>query len=121
MQEVNSCSTLYLSINNIDSSHECDQLLCLIQLDSSVQTNTIQKKFVLKEQVRPSPSIICVCVYDSAPLKSLGEVDLQVTNLKSNEVMNVTFAVVGNKLQSLLGHQVIQKMNLITVIDETSS
>lgn len=32
--------------------------------------------------------------------------------------MNVIFAVVSNKLQSLLGLQVKQKMNLITVNDE---
>lgn len=86
------------------------------QLDSGAQTNTIQKKYVRKEQVRPSSSTLRV--YDSTPLKTLGEVDLPVTNPKSNEVMNVTFAVVSNKLQSLLGLQVIQKMNLITVNDE---
>lgn len=66
--------------------------------------------------MRPSSSTLRV--YDSTPLKTLGEVDLPVTNPKSNEVMNVTFAVVSNKLQSLLGLQVIQKMNLITVNDE---
>lgn len=32
--------------------------------------------------------------------------------------MNVTFAVVSSKLQSLLGLQMIQKMNLFTVNDE---
>lgn len=85
-------------------------------MDSGAQTNTIQKKYVRKEQVRPSSSTLRV--YDSTPLKTLGEVDLPVTNPKSNEVMNVTFAVVSNKLQSLLGLQVIQKMNLITVNDE---
>lgn len=62
------------------------------QLDSGAQTNTIQKKYVRKEQVRPSSSTLRV--YDSTPLKTLGEVDLPVTNPKSNEVMNVTFAVV---------------------------
>lgn len=61
------------------------------------------------------PSSSTLRVYDSTPLKTLGEVDLPVTNPKSNEVMNVTFAVVSNKLQSLLG---LQKMNLITVNDE---
>lgn len=65
------------------------------QLDSGAQTNTIQKKYVRKEQVRPSSSTLRV--YDSTPLKTLGEVDLPVTNPKSNEVMNVTFAVVSNK------------------------
>lgn len=86
------------------------------QLDSGVQTNTTEKRFVRKEQVRPSSSTLRV--YDSAPLKTLGEVDLQVTNPKSNEVMNVTFAVVSNKLRSLLGLHVIQKMTIITVNDE---
>lgn len=70
-----------------------------LHLDSVAQTNTIQKKYVCKEQVRPSSSTLCV--YDSVPLKTLGKAKQPVTNPKSNEVMNVTFAVVSNKLLSL--------------------
>ena len=83
-------------------------------MDSGAQTNNIQKKYVRKEQVRPSSSTLRV--YDSAPLKTLEEVDLCVTNPKFNKVMDViTSAVVSNKFQSLFGLDFIQKMNLITV------
>ncbi|XP_062621337.1 uncharacterized protein K02A2.6-like [Saccostrea cucullata] len=99
--------TAVMSLNNCDVR---------FQLDSGAQINTLQKKYVRKDQVRPSASTLRV--YDSAPLKTLGEVDLPVTNPKTKEVMNMTFAVVSNKLQSLLGLHGIQKMNLITVNEE---
>lgn len=86
---------------------------CSVHVDSGKQTNTIYKKYVRKEQVRPSSSTLCVI--DSTPLKTLRVVDLPVSNPKSNKVMHITFAVVCNELQSLLG---LQKMNLITVNDE---
>lgn len=89
---------------------------CSVHVDSGKQTNTIHKKYVRKEQVRPSSSTLCVI--DLTPLKTLRVVHLPVSNPKSNKVMHITFAVVCNELQSLLGLQVIQKMNLITVNDE---
>lgn len=113
LNAVNSLNCNNNSLTAVMNVNNCD---VRFQLDSGAQTNTIQKKYVRKEQVRPSSSTLRV--YDAAPLKTLGEVDLCVTNPKSGEVVNVTFAVVSNKLQSLLGLDVIKKMNLITVNGE---
>lgn len=68
------------------------------QLDSgALILNTIQK-FVLKEQIRPSSSTLCIWL---GTYETLGKADIQFTNPKSNEMMNIIFAVVSNKL--LLG------------------
>ena len=52
------------------------------QVDSGAQTSTVQRKYVRKEQVCPSSSALSV--YDAAPLKTLGEVDLFVIITNQN-------------------------------------
>lgn len=93
---VNSLNCNNNSFSAVMNVNNCD---VRFQLDSGAQTNTIHQKNVRKKQGRSSTSTLRV--YYSAPLKTFGEVHLCVTNPKSNEVMNVTFAVVSNKLQSL--------------------
>ena len=86
------------------------------QLDSGAQTNTIRKKYVREEQGRQLSSTLRV--YGSASLKTLGEVGLCVTNLKSNEEMYVTFTFVSNKLQGFFRTWCSIEMNLIKVNGE---
>lgn len=68
------------------------------QLDSGALILNKIQKFVLKEQIRPSSSTLCIGL---GTYETLGKADIQFTNPKSNEMMNIIFAVVSNKL--LLG------------------
>lgn len=63
---------------------------------STTQSNTVQKNYVLEKQVHSSATTIRE--YDRAPLKTLGEIDLPVTNPTSSKVMDVTSAIVTTKI-----------------------
>ena len=57
-------------------------------------------------------------MFKDSKLAPIGEVDHPVVNPKSGEKYSVTFVVVPNKLQCLLGQKTIQKLGFITVNDD---
>ncbi|KAK3091320.1 hypothetical protein FSP39_018897 [Pinctada imbricata] len=83
------------------------------QLDCGAEINTICMKYVKKEQVRPTSAVLRM--YNNTKLGPLGETDLKVTNPKNKETFMLKFIVVSNKLQSLLGIEAIQAMDLVTI------
>lgn len=86
------------------------------QLDSGADVNTICKKYVRREQVRESSSKLRM--FNDTIFSPMGETDLTVINPKSGEEHQVTFVVVPNKYNCLLGLKTIQQLGLITVNNE---
>ena len=83
------------------------------QLDCGAEANTICKRYVRKEQVQPTKAVLKM--YDNNSLGPLGETTLTVTNPKNGKTYPLKFIIVSNKLQSLLGLEAIQMMDLITI------
>ena len=86
------------------------------QLDSGVDVNTICQIFVKKQQVMPTQQSLIM--WNKARYKPLGQTTLPVTNLHNKNMSNVTFCVVPNSLNCLLGLKTIKSMGLITVNTE---
>jgi hypothetical protein len=83
------------------------------QLDSAADVNTICKKFVRKDQVRPTS--ITLRVWNKTSMKPLGEANLTVKNPSTGDKGIVTLIVVPNGHANLLGFKTVQNMGLITV------
>ena len=85
------------------------------QLDSGADVNTIQKKFVRKEQVHKCSKTFRM--FNKSSLTPLGETlaEKYKKNTKTGEENKVKFVVVPNSFQSLLGLKTIQQLWLITV------
>ena len=58
------------------------------QLDSAADVNTICKKFVRKDQVRPTS--VTLRMWNKTPMKPLGEADLTVKNPSTGDERIVT-------------------------------
>lgn len=101
------------SVTALLSVNDCE---IRFQLDSAADVNTICKRYVKKEQIRKSEATLRM--FNHTAMKPLGEADLNVTNPKTGEEHTVTFVVVSNKLQCLLGLETIQQMYFITVNDD---
>lgn len=83
------------------------------QLDSGADVNTIQKKYVRKDQVENCSKTLRM--FNKSSLKPLGETILSLKNVKTGEKNEMIFVIVPNSFQSLLGLKTIQKLGLITV------
>ena len=83
------------------------------QLDSAADVNTICQKFVHRHQVQPTN--IKLKMWNKSDLTPLGEVNLDVTNVRTGETTEVHFVVFPNGLNCLLGLKTIQQMGLVTI------
>ena len=83
------------------------------ELDTGANVNTICKKFVRKEQVKPC--FRTLTMWNKSAIHVAGETTLDIVNARSNDVCPVNFLVVNNDLQCLLGLDTVRRMNLVTV------
>ena len=83
------------------------------QLDTGADVNTINKKFVRKDQVKATTQKLVM--WNKSNLKPLGETSLTIENPKTGKKNDVKFIVVHNDYTCLLGLKTIQDMNLFTV------
>ncbi|KAL3892079.1 hypothetical protein ACJMK2_004316 [Sinanodonta woodiana] len=108
-------------LNYIDSSihskakakmivNDCD---LTFHIDTGAQVNTIQQRFVRKSQRIQKVSHLRM--WNKSTAKSLGEATLTVTNLVNNETYDVTFVIVPNELDCLLGMKAVQELKLVTI------
>ena len=101
------------NISALMSVNGCD---IKFQLDSGADVNTICQRFVKKQQVTPTQQNLIM--WNKAKYKPLGQTTLPVTNPRNKKTTNVTFSVVPNSLNCLLGLKTIKSMGLITVNTE---
>ena len=69
------------------------------QLDTGADVNTICKRYVKREQVKS-----CLCkltMWNKTTIKPAGETVLNVKNLKTNTITQVSFFVVNNRIISI--------------------
>jgi len=108
-------------LNYIDSSinskakakmivNDCD---VNFHIDTGAQVNTIQQRFVRKSQRIQKVSHLRM--WNKSTAKSLGEATLTVTNPVNNETYDVTFVIVPNELDCLLGLKAVQELKLVTI------
>ena len=83
------------------------------QVDTGAEVNTLNQKYVKKSQVNNKTPTLRM--WNKSTVKSLGETTLPVTNPKTGEVQHITFIVVPNGFQSLLGLKTVQDLNLIDI------
>lgn len=62
------------------------------QLDSGADVNTIQKKYVRKDQVQNCSKTLRM--FNKSSLKPLGETTLSLKNVKTGEKNKITFVIV---------------------------
>ena len=74
--------------------------------DSGAGVNTIQNKFVRKEQVCNCSKTLCM--FNKSILTPLGETKLTLKSIRTGEENKVKFAVVSKSFQSLLGLETFQ-------------
>ncbi|CAC5417168.1 unnamed protein product [Mytilus coruscus] len=91
-------------------------MLAKISLDSAADVNTICKRYIRKEQVKPST--ITLRMWNKTPMKLIGEVHLNLINPKNGDETMATLVVVPNGHMNLLGLDTIRRMGLITVNDD---
>ncbi|CAG2253241.1 unnamed protein product [Mytilus edulis] len=84
--------------------------------DSAADVNTICKRYIRKEQVKPST--ITLRMWNKTPMKPIGEVHLKLINPKNGDETMATLVVVPNGHMNLLGLETIRRMGLITVNDD---
>ena len=100
--------TTMLSVNNCDVR---------FQIDTGAHVSTICKRFVHREQVRPSSRSLTM--WNKSTVNIAGETTLDVVNPKTNEVCTIQFLVVNNNFHCLLGLEAVKSMNLVTVNCDT--
>lgn len=109
-------------LNTIENPKEKEKISALMmvndceirfQLDSGADVNTIQKKYVRKVQIQNCSKTLRM--FNKSSLKPLGETTLSLKNVKTGQKNEITFVIVPNSFQSLLGLKTIQKLGLITV------
>ena len=86
------------------------------QLDSGADVNTICQKYVKRAQV--SKTTQKLIMWNKTKCVPLGEARLEVINPRTNQTAKVTFAVVQNNFNCLLGLETVREMELITVNDD---
>ncbi|CAC5389581.1 unnamed protein product [Mytilus coruscus] len=84
--------------------------------DRAADVNTICKRYIRREQVKPSS--ITLRMWNKSPMKPIGEVHLKLINPKNGDETMATFVVVPNGYMNLLGLDTIRRMGLITVSDD---
>ncbi|KAL3887489.1 hypothetical protein ACJMK2_027430 [Sinanodonta woodiana] len=108
-------------LNYIDSSihskakakmivNDCD---VTFHIDTGAQVNTIQQRFVRKSQRIQKVSHLRM--WNKSTAKSLGEATLTVANPVNNETYDITFVIVPNELDCLLGLKAVQELKLVTI------
>ncbi|KAI0240365.1 hypothetical protein LSAT2_008908, partial [Lamellibrachia satsuma] len=83
------------------------------QLDTGADINTINQRFVRKEQVRKTNEKLVM--WNGTKMTPKGIVRLPTTNLKTGNTEDVDFVVVENGLTCLIGSATTQAMGLMTV------
>ncbi|CAC5416287.1 unnamed protein product [Mytilus coruscus] len=101
------------NISALMNVNDCD---VRFQLDSAADVNTICKRYIRKEQVKPST--ITLRMWNKTPMKPIGEVHLKLINPKNGDETMATLVVVPNGHMNLLGLDTIRRMGLITVNDD---
>ncbi|CAC5382383.1 unnamed protein product [Mytilus coruscus] len=101
------------NISALMNVNDCD---VRFQLDSAADVNTICKRYIRKEQVKPST--ITLRMWNKTPMKPIGEVHLKLINPKNGDETMATLVVVPNGHMNLLGLDTIRRMGLITVIND---
>ncbi|VDH99725.1 Hypothetical predicted protein [Mytilus galloprovincialis] len=101
------------NISALMNVNDCD---VRFQLDSAADVNTICKRYIRKEQVKPST--ITLRMWNKTPMKPIGEVHLKLINPKNGDETMATLVVVPNGHMNLLGLETIRRMGLITVNDD---
>ena len=86
------------------------------QLDTAADVNTIQQRFVKKEQVTKSDQTLVM--WNGTKMTPLGETKLQVLNEKTGQTLPVKFTVVKNNLNCLLSLTTCQDLSLVTINHE---
>lgn len=87
------------------------------QLDSGADVNTIQKKYVRKDQVKNCFKTLRI--FNKSSLKPLGETTLSLKNVKTGEKNEITFVIVPNSFQSLLGLITVNQDQFIAKIESS--
>ena len=86
------------------------------QLDTAADVNTIQQRFVKKEQFTKSDQTLVM--WNGIKMTPLGETKLQVLNEKTGQTLPVKFTVVKNNLNCLLSLTTCQDLRLVTINHE---
>ena len=86
------------------------------QVDTAADVNTIQQRFVKKEQVTKSDQTLVM--WNETKMTPLGETKLQVLNEKTGQTLPVKFTVVKNNLNCLLSLTTCQDLSLVTINHE---
>lgn len=86
------------------------------QLDSGADVNTLNRKFVFTQQMKPSTKKLIM--WNGEKLEPLGEATLTTLNPKTGQDFKVTYQIVDNHYVNLLGLRTIQDMDLIKIRTE---
>ena len=86
------------------------------QVDTGAEINTINQKFVRKTQVKKRNTKLRM--WNKSIVHSIGEAELKVTNPMNGKTYEVTFVIVPNEFQSLLGLKTVQALGLVTINSE---
>ena len=99
--------TAMIQVNNCDVR---------FQLDTGADINTINQRFVRKEQVRKTNEKLVML--NGTTITPKGIVRLPIRNLKTGNTEDVDFVVVENSLMCLIGSATTQAMGLMTIHEE---
>uniref|UniRef100_A0A2C9LDT3 Retropepsins domain-containing protein n=1 Tax=Biomphalaria glabrata TaxID=6526 RepID=A0A2C9LDT3_BIOGL len=83
------------------------------QMDSGADVNTIQEKYVNKNQIEKATQRLLM--WNKTEMRPIGKATLTTRNEKTNETFEVEYIVVPNNLACLLGHEILTRMKLIKV------
>ena len=99
--------TALMGVNNVEIR---------FQLDSAADVNTINQKYVRKDQIKSTGQKLIM--WNKTKMKPLGKATITTINLKTKERFEVEYIVVPNGFTCLLGLSTITKMKLININDD---
>jgi len=86
------------------------------QIDTGAEINTINRKFVRKSQ--REKKVTKLRMWNKSTVNSLGQTKLNVKNPRTGDEQEITFVIVPDEFECLLGLQTVQKLNLVTINSE---
>ncbi|KAI8733312.1 Retrovirus-related Pol polyprotein [Biomphalaria glabrata] len=115
-EQLNSINVLNINRDRMTALFMINSQQIRFQLDTGADVNIIYKKYVKKTQIKKS--VQTLTMWNNSKLKNEGTANLVITNPKNKKNYLVTFTVVENHYQCLLGRKTCQSLSLITLNED---
>ncbi|KAI8733745.1 CAunnamed protein product [Biomphalaria glabrata] len=115
-EQLNSINVLNINRDRMTALFMINSQQIRFQLDTGADVNIIYKKYIKKTQIKKS--VQTLTMWNNSKLKNEGTANLIITNPKNKKNYLVTFTVVENHYQCLLGRKTCQSLSLITLNED---